>query len=510
MRKVKEILRLRWGLGLSIRQIARSCSVSHSTVSELLCRAEKAGLSWPLPAEMDEAALEAKLYRVPSHVKGKKPLPDMEYIHKELRRKGVTLQLLWEEYKQAHPDGYQRSQFCQLYRDWAKTVDVSMRQVHVAGEKMFVDYAGQTIPVVDPSTGQTHEAVLFIAVLGSSNYTYAEPSWDQTLESWIGAHVRAFEFFGGAPRVIVPDNLKSGVKQPDYYEPDLNPTYQEMASHYNAVVIPARVRHPRDKAKVEVGVQVAERWILAKLRNRTFFGLGELREAVQEALVDLNNRPFQKMDGCRQSYFENIDKPALQPLPSAPYEFALWKKARVNIDYHVEVDMNYYSVPYQLAKEQVDVRLTASTVEVLFKGRRVASHRRLRGKGNCSTLKEHMPASHRRYLEWTPSRILSWARSVGPATAELVQTILDRRPHPEQGFRSCLGIFHLSKQYDNQRIEAACAKAIVLGAYSYRSVRSILKKNLDRVETETRTEAPVATRHENVRGAEYYIQGDGE
>ncbi len=371
MRNVREILRLRWGLGFSIRQIARSCSASHSTVCELLDRAEKAGLSWPLSEQMDDA-LEAKLYRVACHGKDKKPLPDMEYIHKELRRKGVTL---WEEYKQAHPDGYQRSQFCQLYRNWAKTVDVSMRQTHVAGEKMFVDYAGQTIPVLDPSTGQIRDAVLFIAVLGSSNYTYAEPSWDQRLESWIGAHVRAFEFFGGVPRVIVPDNLKSGVRQPDYYEPDLNPTYQEMASHYNAMVIPARLRHPRDKAKAEAGVQVAERWILARLRNRTFFGLGELSEAVQEVLVDLNNRPFQKMDGCRRSYFENVDM-------------------------------------------------------VLFKGRRVASHKRLRGKGNCSTLKEHMPASHRRYLEWTPSRILSWARSVGPATAELVQTILGQETSP--------------------------------------------------------------------------------
>ena len=331
MRKVKEILRLRWGLGLGVRQIARSCSVSHSTVSEVLARAETAGLSWPLPEDLDEATLEAKLYPAPSQTKNGKPLPDMEYIHKELRRKGVTLQLLWEEYKQAHPDGYQRSQFCQLYRDWAKTIDVSMRQIHIAGEKMFVDYAGQKVPVIDLSTGEVREASIFIAVLGASNYTYAEPTWDQTLEAWISAHVRAFEFFGGVPRVIVPDNLKSGVKQPDYYEPDINLTYQEMAVHYNAVVLPARVRKPKDKAKVEEAVQNSERRILARLRNRTFFGLAELREAIQEALQDLNNRPFQKMDGCRRSLFLSLDKPALQPLPGTRYEFALWKKARVNL-----------------------------------------------------------------------------------------------------------------------------------------------------------------------------------
>ncbi|MGB9868288.1 MAG: IS21 family transposase [Bacillota bacterium] len=509
MRKVKEILRLRWGLGLGVRQIARSCSVSHSTVSEVLARAETAGLSWPLPEDLDEATLEAKLYPAPSQTKNGKPLPDMEYIHKELRRKGVTLQLLWEEYKQAHPDGYQRSQFCQLYRDWAKTIDMSMRQIHIAGEKMFVDYAGQKVPVIELSTGEVREASVFIAVLGASNYTYAEPTWDQTLEAWISAHVRAFEFFGGVPRVIVPDNLKSGVKQPDYYEPDINLTYQEMAVHYNAVVLPARVRKPKDKAKVEEAVQNSERRILARLRNRTFFGLAELREAIQEALEDLNNRPFQKMDGCRRSLFLSLDKPALQPLPGTRYEFALWKKARANVDYHVEVDHNYYSVPYQLARQEVEVRLTASTVEVLFKGKRMASHRRLYGKGQYSTLKDHMPDSHRRYLEWSPSRIVRWAESIGPNTAKVAETILAQKPHPEQGFRSCLGMFRLAKEYGNDRVEAACGRAVALGAYSYRSVQSILKRNLDQAKAEAPVEV-VTVEHENVRGAGYYIQGDDQ
>lgn len=507
MRKVKEILRLKWKLRLGTREVARSCSVSHSTVNEVVSRARAAGLSWPLPDGLDEAALEALLYPALSQTRGGKAMPDMEYIHKELRRKGVTLQLLWEEYREAHPGGYQRSQFCQLYRDWTKTIDVSMRQTHVAGEKVFVDYAGQTMPIIDPSNGETREAQIFIAVLGASNYTYAEPNWDQTLESWIGAHVRTFEFFGGVPKVIVPDNLTSGVKKPDFYEPDVNPTYQEMAIHYNAVVLPARVRKPRDKAVVEKGVQDAERRILARLRDRTFFGLGELKEAIWEDLEDLNNRPFQKMDGCRRSLFETLDKPALQPLPSTRYEFALWKKARANVDYHIEIDHNYYSVPHQLARQEVEVRLAASTVEVLFKGKRVASHRRLRGKGRYSTQKEHMPDSHRRYAEWSPSRIVGWAKSIGPNTAKVAETILALKPHPEQGFRQCLGILRLSKEYGNDRTEAACERAVVLSAYSYRSVQSILKRNLDKAKTEAPVEA-VTAQHENVRGASYYIQGD--
>lgn len=509
MRKVKEILRLKWELGLGLRQVARSCSVSHSTVIEVLTRAESAGLSWPLSEDLDETTLEARLYPTPPKAKDAKPMPDMEYINKELHRKGVTLQLLWEEYKQANPGGYQHTQFCQIYRDWVKTIDVSMRQTHLAGEKMFVDYAGQTVPVMDTSTNEVRQAQVFIAVLGASNYTFADVCWDQTLESWISAHVRAFEFFGGVPRVLVPDNMASGVKKPDFYEPDVNPTYQEAAVHYGTVVIPARVRKPKDKAKVEEGVQNAERRILAKLRNRTFFGLGELREAVWEALEDLNNRPFQKMDGCRRSLFETLDKPALQPLPSARYEFALWKKARASLDYHVEVDHNYYSVPYQLAKQELDVRLTASTVEVLFKGRRVASHRRVHGKGRYSTLKEHMPASHRRYAEWTPARIVGWAKSIGPNTAKVAETILEQRPHPEQGFRSCLGIFRLSKEYGQERIEAACGRAVALGSCSYQSVKSILKRNLDRIPVEAPDETTLPP-HDNIRGASYYIQGDDE
>jgi transposase len=509
MRKVKEILRLKWGLGLSARAVASSCSVSHSTVSEVVARAQAVGLAWPLPAECDEATLEAQLYPVAAQTRGGKAMPNLEYLHLELRRKGVTLQLLWEEYREAHPEGYQRSQFCQLYRDWKQTVELSMRQPHQAGEKGFLDYAGQTVPVLDGSNGELRQAQVFIAVLGASNYTYAEPSWDQSLESWIGGHVHAFDFFGGVPKVLVPDNLKSGVKQPDYYEPDINPTYAEMAMHYNAVVLPARVRKPRDKAKVEQAVQNSERRILARLRDRTFFTLGELREAIREALEDLNHRPFQQLSGSRHSLFLALDKPALQPLPSTPYEFALWKKVRVNLDYHIEVSQCHYSVPYQLVRQEVEVRLTAAIVEVLFKGKRVASHQRLATPGQCSTHHEHMPAAHRRYAEWSPARIIAWGRSVGPHTAQLVEAILAQRPHPEQGGRSCLGLLRLCQAYGHERMEAACARAIALGTHSYRSVQSILQHHLDQVKPELPTAAVTAS-HENIRGADYYAQGDDE
>ncbi|MEW6439287.1 MAG: IS21 family transposase, partial [Pseudomonadota bacterium] len=391
-------------------------------------------------------------------------------IHRELRRKGVTLQLLWQEYKQDHPDGYQYSQFCEHYRRWRRTIDITMRQEHRAGEKLFVDWAGQTVGVVDSATGEIRQAYIFVAVLGASNYTYAEASWTQDLASWIAAHTRAFEFFGGTPAIIVPDNLTTGVSRPCRYEPDINPAYHDLAQHYGTVVIPARVRKPKDKAKVENGVLQVSRSILAELRNRTFFSLSELNQAIREGLETLNYRPFQKLEGSRYSHYISLDRPALKPLPTERYEFAQWKKARVNIDYHIEVDANYYSVPYQLIRRQVDVRLTSTTVEVLYKGKRVASHGRLYDKGRYSTVFEHRPPAHQKYLQWTPERLINWANTIGPDTAQMVQTIMRRRPVPEQGFRSCLGLFRLGKRYSPERLEAACARALALGAYSYKSV----------------------------------------
>lgn len=379
-----------------------------------------------------------------------------------------------------------------------------MRQTHRAGEKLFTDYAGQTVPVVDRATGEVRQVNIFVAVLGASNYTYAEASWSQDLPSWISAHCRAFEFFGGVPEILVPDNPKSAVSHPSRYEPDINPTYQEMAAHYGTVVIPARPRKPRDKAKVEAGVLLVERWILAALRDRTFFKLGELNQAIAEKLDKLNNKPFQKLDGTRRSLFETLDKPALKPLPPKRYEFAQWKKARVNIDYHVEVDHNYYSVPYQLVREQVDVRLTSTTVEVLHKGQRVFSHPRSYGKGHYATDKKHMPMAHQKHLEWSPSRIIQWANTVGPNTAKLVQTILNSKPHLEHGYRGCIGIIRMGNLYSAERMEAAAQRALSFGTLSYRSVKSILEKGLDRIPPAEPTDMEPVTHHTNVRGVDYY------
>lgn len=508
MRKIKEILRLKWQNGCSDAQIAGSCKIARSTVREYLRRAQEAGLKWPLEPDLDDRHLENLLF--PVREAGscvERRMPSMEYLFRELKRKRVTLQLLWYEYKQVNPEGYQYSQFCHVYRQWVKKLDVTLRQEHRAGEKLFIDYAGQTAPIVDRSTGEIIEAQIFIATLGASNYTFAEATVSQDLPSWINSHVRAFEFFQGVAEILVPDNLKAGVSSPCRYEPDINPTYQDLAQHYGAVVIPARPGKARDKAKVESAVLVAERWILAALRNHTFFGLHELNKAIGEKLEEFNNRKFQKLETTRSKLFETLDKPALKPLPSRPYEYAEWKKARVNIDYHVEVNRHYYSVPYQLARQQVDVRLTSTTVEILFKNRRLTSHKRSYVPGQHTTLNEHMPKSHQRYLEWTPSRIIRWAGENGPKTKKLVTRILDSRPHPEQGYRSCLGIISLAKHYSPDRLENACSRALIIKGFSYKSVKSILKNGLDQqplLFDHSENTSPFS--HDNIRGKHYYQQ----
>jgi transposase len=507
MRKIKEIFRLKWEQHLSNRMIAKSCSTSHSTVADYLLKAKEAGLSWPLPEHLDDHDIEKMLFPVkPPEGPFKKQMPPMTYLHNELKKKRVTLQLLWYEYKQENPDGYQYSQFCELYRQWAQKLDVTLRQRHKAGEKLFIDYAGQTISIIDPSTGEIREAQLFVATLGASNYTFAEASPAQNLPSWIRSHVHAFEFFQGVPEILVPDNLKAGVTNPSRYEPDINPTYQDFAQHYGTTVIPARPVKPRDKAKVESAVLLAERWILAALRNHTFFSLSELNKAIAQKLKELNDRPMQKLNSSRRELFEKLDKPALKPLPLRPYEYAEWRKARVNIDYHVEVLLHFYSVPYQLIKQQLDVRITATTLEVFFKNKRVASHLRSHKKGGFTTCPEHMPQAHQKYLEWTPSRIIRWAGKNGPQTEKLITFILESRSHPQQAFRSCLGIMRLAKGYSPQRLEKACARAILIRAYSYKSIESILKKGLDQQEClfDQNTENTEPLNHHNIRGKKYY------
>jgi transposase len=505
MRKIKDVLRLRFEAGLSQRQIARSCGLGKTTVIECLRRFEQSGLLWPAAAELDEATLERTLYPPPPGVATDcRALPDWASVHRELRRKGVTLTLLWHEYKAGHPEGFQYSWFCDQYRAWAGKLDVVMRQEHRAGEKLFVDYAGQTVEVVDRHTGEVRQAQIFVAVLGASNYTYAEATWTQQLPDWIGAHVRAFEFLGGTSEVVVPDNLRSAVSKAHRYEPDLNPTYAELARHYGVAVLPARARRPRDKAKAEVAVQMVERWILAVLRHRSFFSLAELNREIARLLERLNTRPFKKLPGSRRALFEQLDRPALRPLPAQPYVFAEWKKVRVNIDYHVEVDGHYYSVPYQLVRKQLEARFTARTVECFYKGQRVASHLRSSLKGRHTTVAEHMPASHRHYAEWTPQRLIRWAEKMGPATAAVIQTILERRVHPQQGFRSCLGILRLGKGFGEERLEAACRRALRLGACSYKSIESILRQGLDRKALPEPQERELSIEHANLRGSQYY------
>jgi transposase len=510
MRQVHEVLRLKWDQGLSERKIAQSLGISRPAVAEYVRRAQAAGLSWPLPQTCDEGTLERLLFPSgPARAPASHVVPDWATVHHELKRKGVTLFLLWQEYKAATPDGLQYSWFCHTYRAWASKLDLVMRQSHRAGEKLFVDYAGQGIPVVNRHSGEVHEAAIFVAVLGASNYTYAEATWSQSLPDWIGSHVRTFAALGGVPEVVVPDNLKAAVTQAHRYEPEINRTYTDLAHHYGFAVMPARARKPRDKAKVEVGVQVVERWILARLRHHTFFALADVNTALHPLLLALNARAFKKVPGSRQQLFETLDRPVLRPLPAQPYEYAEWKQARVNIDYHVDVEGHYYSVPYVLVKQQLDVRLSAQVVELFQKGKRVASHQRSPHKGRHSTVAAHMPTAHRQYAAWTPQRLIHWASHSGAAVAQVVEAILASRPHPQQGFRSCLGLMRLGKRYGDERLAAACQRALALGACSYKSIESILKHGLDRSPVPEQPGAPVRPRHPNIRGPQYY-QEQGE
>jgi transposase len=508
VRKIKEILRLKLDCGISEREISRSCHVSRSTVADYLRRAVAAKLTWSEASALAESQLEERLFpteRIPSAVK--RPPPDYEHIYNELRtfRKfNLTLSQLWVEYKEKHPDGYQYTQFCEHYWRWRKKLDYCMRQEHRGGEKLFIDYA-DGLSIVDKVTGELILTQLFLAVWGASNYTYAEATLSQTLPDWIGAHRRALEYFGCAPRVLVPDNLKSGVSKACKYEPDLNPTYADMAEHYGCAVLPARPRKPRDKAKVEAGVLIAKRWILAVLRHRTFYSLAELNAAIRECLERLNTRPMRQAKKSRRELFESIDRPNALLLPAKPYEYAEWYKAKVQLNYHIEVDHHYYSVPYQLLHEGLDIRLTATTLEAFRKGIRVAAHVRSYLKNGYTTLPEHMPPEHRFYAEWNPDRFIRWAGKTGEATARLVEKILATRPYPEQGYKACLGIINLTRDYEPVRVEAAARRALKFKTCSYRSMKAILAAGLDRQSDNGEQHyLPGLPPHQNIRGPEYY------
>ena len=503
MRKIKEVLRLRAD-GLSGRQVARSLSLGRGTVLDYLRRAATAGLSWPLPDDLSDADLEARLYPPLAGQSARQiPQPDWGYVHSELRRKGVTLALLWQEYREVHPDGYGYSQYCSLYSKWEGKLAPVMRQRHPAGERLFVDYAGQTVDVICPETGEVRTAQIFVAALGASNYTYVEATWTQSLLDWISSHVRALTFFGGVPGMIVSDNLKSAVIQACFHDPAINRTYGDMAAHYDTAVVPARPRKPKDKAKVETAVQLCERWILARLRNQTFFGLDELNAAIRLLQDQLNAKVTRHLGASRRSLFEDLDKPALKPLPSEPYVYAEWKQRRAGIDYHVEVERHYYSVPHQLIKQPLWVRITARTVEVFHKGQRVASHARTSGNRQHSTVREHMPPNHRHRADLTPESIRRQAARIGPNVETYVDVVMRRRKHPEQAYRSCLGVLKLARSFGNNRLDAACARALEINSYTYQSLHSILKNGLDRQRRDAPTDGPAIT-HPNIRGANYF------
>ena len=505
MRKVREVLRLSWGGKLSTRAVAHSCGMGRTTVREYLQRAAMTDLSWPLPEGLSDSELEALLFPPPvSAEHAPRPLPDWKSLHEELKGKGVTLFLLWEEYKGTQPEGYEYSRFCDLYREWAGKLPVWMRQDHKAGEKLFVDYAGMTMPVVNRETGEVRQAQIFVATLGASHYTYAEGTWTQSLPDWIASHVRTLEFLGGVPSLIVPDNLRSGVSYSCRYDPEANPTYRGFAEHYGTAIMPARVRRPQDKSPVESGVKGVEQRILAKLRNRTFFSLAELNRAISILLVEYNRRPFQQLEGSRRSLFEKLDKPALMPLPPTRHEYDEWVKARVNLDYHLRADEHYYSVPYRLVKEEVQVRLTITAVEIFHNGLRVASHLRSYKKHQHTTKNEHMPEGHRAHAEWTSERVIRWVGRAGEATAEVAERIIASRPHPEQGFRACMGIKRLGETYGTDRLELACRRALAIQSPSYRSVKSILNNGLDQEPMSSPAPGAPPIKHDNVRGADYY------
>lgn len=506
MRMIREILRLHYSCGLGKKMISRSLGCSRQSASNYINRAKAMGLTWPLPAEFDDDDhLEKFLFpksvgATPS--KNKKPQPDCNYIHQELKKKGVTLDLLWREYKSDHPNGYQLSQFKNIYCQWRRTADLSMRQDHKAGQKAFSDFAGKTLPITDPHTGEITMAHLFLCTLGASSYTYARLFFHEDSEAWCVGHALSFKFFGGCPEIIVPDNPKPVTTKACPYEPDINPSFNQMANHFGVAVIPARVRRPKDKAVVESAVGVATRWILAVLRKQTFFSLAEANQAVEALLTQLNNRPFKKLPGSRRSRFDESDKPALKPLPEHQYEYMHVKYASVHIaDYHVEYDSCWYSAPYQYRGRLVEVRTTINTVEIFLKGNRIASHPRGFKKGTRSTLNEHRPKSHQEYGAWPPERLIKWAASIGPSTQCLIEQILKKHQHPEQGYRSCFGILRLSKSSGNKRLNAACARALAINAFSFKSVESILKSGLDRCSLPEKPRQLKLLEHENIRGA---------
>ncbi len=504
MRKIRDVLRLTYELRLSVREVSEATGVGKTAVGEYVARARVIGITWPVPPEIDDAELERRLFVPAGHHDGTaRSVPDWARVHEELKRRGVTLTILWEEHRAVSPDGHGYSQYCWHYRQWRKCLSPVMRQTHVGGDKLFVDWAGDTVPVIDADTGEVRRAHLFIAVLGASSFTYAEARWTETLPDWIDAHVNALDFIGGVPKAVVPDNLKAGITTPSRYEPGINRTYQNLADHYDCVVLPARIRKPRDKAKVEAAVGLVERYVLGRLRNRRFLSLFELNVAVAECVATINAKVMKRIAKSRRQLFESLDQPALRTLPAHAFEYAEWARATVAPDYHIEAADHYYSVPWRLLRETVDVRMTTAMIEVLHKGKRVACHVRSSEKGKATTLNEHRPKSHRAYAEWTLAKATAEAAKIGPATVTLIANVMAAKRHPEQGLRACAGILALTKRFGPKRVEAAAARGNAFGATTYGSIQSILEKGLDRIAPVTPADAAPIT-HQNIRGRHYY------
>jgi transposase len=505
MRQLRQMLRLHHG-GVSAREIARTLGVARSTIQDNLARARAAGIGWPLPSEWSDDVLEERLFARSGVKPGRRRYsePDWATLSRELKRPGVNLMVLWEEYRESHPEGYAYSRFCDLFREFERRLSPVMRQHHVAGDKVFVDYSGKKIAIVDPRTGEIRDAEIFVAVAGASNYTFAKATWTQALPDWIEAHAQMFRFFGGVPRLLIPDNLKSGVHKASFYDPEINRSYAMMAAHYGVGILPARPYRPRDKAKVEAGVRFAQTYILGRLRYQTFFSLAEANDAIALVLERINGHVMRRIGLSRSDLFASAERPALRALPATDYEFAEWRLARVGIDYHVEVYDFYYSVPHALIRAQVDLRITSRTIEVFHRGQRVAVHERRYGGRRHGTDPDHMPSAHRRYAEWSPSRLQRWARSIGPNTEALVIAVLANRPHPEQGFRTCLGVLRLFRGIAPARAEAVADRALAIGALTYKSVASILKNNLDRASSPEDAESNSVIEHQNLRGPGYF------
>ncbi len=508
MRQIRQTLQLHYQAGLSYAEVGRALGMAKATVGKMVSKARAAGLDWTTAQTLSDGELEARLYRPPAPRADARLEPDFALIHQELKRPGVTLVLLWEEYQRglaaAGVPAYQYTSFCVKYRQWAARLKRSMRQTHIAGERLFVDYAGHTVAIVDANSGEITRAQVFVAVMGASNYTFACATATQSTGDWISAIIGALEFIGGVPQLIVPDQTRALIARPDRYEPTTGRLVQELCSHYGTVVLPARQAHPRDKPKVEVGVQIVERWILARLRNRTFFSLTELNAAIAQLLGSLNQRPFKKMPGCRASAFADLDQRVLRPLPATRMSIARFKSARVNIDYHIEVDAHYYSVPHRLVGTKVELRITKHSVEAFVGQQRVACHAYSGRRGAHTTDPTHMPASHLAHLQWTPQKLISWGERIGPACAAVVRWQMEHRPHPEQGYRACLGLKRLARERGKERLEAACTRALAIGSPTYRSITSILDSGLDRHPLPSALAPSPMPEHTNVRGPSYY------